>query len=230
MRAKCIGLAGLIFIFTMTSAVGAAELEGLYVGIKGVYSYQDISDPTIKYPGQDFGFSDKDDWVTGFGMAVGYDFDKGLSLPLRVELEYMIRDDAEVAWRGDQGVFISGSFDWELKAETQVDTFLVNFFYDFKNSTALTPFVTAGFGMSFVDWKSSYTDSIATPDISMEDDATEFAWTVGLGCGYKVSDAFTVDAGYRYLDAGTAEAGYQTLSAESDIRLHEVILGLRYEF
>jgi opacity protein-like surface antigen len=230
MKVKCIGLVGLIFIFTMIPSIGAAEWKGLYAEIKGTSSYQDISDPTIKYPSQNFGFSDKDDWAIGGGLAIGYDFDKSFSFPLRVELEYMIRDDAEVAWRGDQGIFISGTFDWELKAETQVDTILVNFFYDFKNSTAWTPFVTAGFGMSFIDWKSSYTDTIATPNISMKDDTTEFAWTVGFGCSYRLTEALLVDAGYRYLYAGTAEADYQTLTAESDIRLHEVVFGLRYAF
>ena len=217
-------------VLAMASPAGADALEGVYVGVKAIYSYQDVSSPLMKTDTDEWYFDDEEDWTAGGGLALGYDFDQRFSMPVRVELEYTLREKAEVAWRGTQGIFIPGNFNWEVKGRTGVDTLLVNLFYDFKNSSAFTPFVTAGAGISFIEWKSSYADTIGTTPVSAENDLTDFAWSVGLGCSYRIADGLMLDLAYRFLDAGTAEAKYRTLTAEADLHLQEVILGLRYAF
>lgn len=230
MTVKHYVLVGVALVFALVSPVWAGGLEGMYVGVKGIYSHQDISGPTLKTPGNTWGFGDESDGAAGGGLALGYDFDRRFALPLRVELEYALRDGAEPKWSGNRGIFIPGTFDWKLEAETEVDTLLVNLYYDVKNRTAFTPYIVAGAGYAFIDWTSRYTDSIGTTPVSADGDVTEFAWTVGLGCSYAVTEALMIDLGYRYVDAGTAEADYQNLTAEADIKLHEVVLGLRYAF
>lgn len=219
-----------VLVLAVAATSSAAGLEGVYFEARGVYSNQRVVDPTLSYSPDRWEFSNKNDWVYGGGLALGYDFSRQFSVPFRVDVEYISRDTAEVSWKGDQGVFISGQFDWKLEAETEVDTLMFNLFYDFKNATAFTPYVNAGVGVAFIDWKSHYADSIGTPDISASDDSTEFAWTIGLGCSCNLTNALAFDLGYRYLDAGQAEAEYQGLDAKADMELHEVILGLRYTF
>jgi len=223
-------IVGFILIVTVASSASAGGLDGMYLGVKGIYSHHESSDPILKWDGNSWRFDDKSDGAVGGGLAIGYDFDKRFTLPLRVELEYAMREEVEPSWTGNQGIFVSYPLNWKLEVETEVDTLLVNLYYDFKNRTSFTPYVGAGAGNSFIDWKSHYTDDGGMTPISANGEVTEFAWSIALGGSYAVTDAFMVDLGYRYVDAGTAEAEYQPLTSETDIELHEVVLGVRYAF
>ena len=63
-------------------------------------------------------------------------------------------------------------------------------------------------------------------------DTTNFAWNLGAGVGYSLTDHIIVDLGYRYTSFGDAKkytSGTLNFQAK-DLDSHEALLGLRYQF
>ena len=66
-------------VLAMASPAGADALEGVYVGVKAIYSYQDVSSPLMKTDTDEWYFDDEENWTAGGGLALGYDFDQRFS-------------------------------------------------------------------------------------------------------------------------------------------------------
>jgi outer membrane autotransporter protein len=116
-----------------------------------------------------------------------------------------------------------------------VHTVFANFYYDFKTGTAFTPYVGAGLGVAWINQKVSSTFrgwTAATDDVSKT--TTNFAWNLGAGVGYALTDNVTVDLGYRYTNFGDGKKFSSTDGTinfqTKDIQSHEALLGLRYQF
>ena len=64
------------------------------------------------------------------------------------------------------------------------------------------------------------------------DDKVSFAWTMGAGIGYRLSDCWGLDLGYRYVDLGEARAKYKEVPGriKKDITSHDIMLSARYYF
>lgn len=108
----------------------------------------------------------------GGGLAVGYDFFQRTSVPVRVELEYMLRSDANFDFNGEN-----------VRVATP-QTLFANAYVDFQNQTIFTPYFGGGVGTSFL--KSDM----------------NFAWNVGAGCAIDLVDDWKATLGYRYVDFG----------------------------
>lgn len=132
----------------------------------------------------------------GGGMALGYDFQSYFKVPMRMEAEYLIRTTTH---------FNKDSYDVSLVAP---QTLFVNLYYDFENESNFTPYIGGGIGAAFVGVDSN------------------FAWNVGAGLTYDISECVALNLGYRYNSYGQFENNNTTgiLSA------HEVLAGLRYKF
>jgi opacity protein-like surface antigen len=108
----------------------------------------------------------------GGGVSVGYNFIHFFDVPVRVELEYMMKADAN----------------FEVDKRTMKmpcpKTLLANVFFDYHNTTDFVPYLMAGAGMSFID-----TDS-------------NFAWNVGAGLKYNFTENTAADFSVRYVDYG----------------------------
>lgn len=231
----------LAFLLTSISAVHANNiLDQSYVSAKLGASILDVKDVDSHYTENStaFGtlkdsarFDSKDKTVFTGSIAYGIDLEKQLSFPIRAELEYTYRDNAEIKnlttpkW--------TTKTDLDLKAQN----LFLNFYYDFKNTSAFTPYVSAGLGMSHNKLK--YTERFVTGLVTKANDSkNDFAWNVGLGLNYTINNNFDVDLGYRYVDLGKVSSTYKMNNVnfdynskiETKLRTQDITLGLRYKF
>jgi opacity protein-like surface antigen len=194
------------------AADGTSAYSGIYVAPKFIYSYQTINDPKESLTGfGSYKYGDEHDSTFGGALAIGYDFNNKTNIPVRAELEYAYRSDAE-----------KGSF------EARTQTLMLNGFYDFRNTTAFVPYIGGGIGISSVKAK------ISSDVISASDTQTNFAWNVGLGIHYEVNKNVAIGLGYRYGDFGEAEisknVGGATYKLNGDMTAHEALVSLKYTF
>ena len=70
------------------------------------------------------------------------------------------------------------------------------------------------------------------PSLSASD--TAFAYQIGAGVGYALSDSTTLQIGYRLqMVDGLSFSGENTVatvSSETDLRIHFLEIGIRYQF
>ncbi|MBC0790384.1 porin family protein, partial [Escherichia coli] len=178
------------------------------------------------------------DTVFSGGIAAGYDFYPQFSIPVRTELEFYARGKADSKYNLDKD-------DWsrdDLKNEVSVNTLMLNAYYDFRNDSAFTPWVSAGIGYARIHQK---TTSISTWDygygssgrksLSRSGSADNFAWSLGAGVRYDVAPDIALDLSYRYIDAGDSSVSYKDewgdkYKSEVDVKSHDIMLGMTYNF
>ncbi len=203
----------LTMILSLTlAAPAAAEINGLYVGGKFLYGYQSHSGASI------FGSSNSGS-VFGGGGFVGYDFYQQSDTPIRAEIEYAFRGNL---YNSEAGPGYTADTHYNMQ------TLLVNFYYDFYNESAFTPYVGAGIGAGFITGEYNY--NIGGNKLKGELDDTVLAWNVGAGVGYAINEQITADLGYRYLSTTNSNkeaAGYDLKTYTS---AHEVSVGVRFNF
>jgi opacity protein-like surface antigen len=138
-----------------------------------------------------------------FTSAVGYAFNQNF----RVDLEYGYQeaDIDRIA-----GVNVDGA------ASLTVHTALANGYYNFKNSTQITPFIGAGVGAAFLEGNLG---SASASD-------TVLAYQGTAGASYSVNDHLAVTGSYRYLDTEDGALGMQKASFSDNL----VRLGMAYSF
>lgn len=185
---------------------------GVYVGA-GVgmtfMSESEVTDSTS--PGEKLDF----EFDSGFGgyLALGYAFDTGFRV--EGEVSYQVNDFDET---------VRGGTTYQLSGDISCLAFLVNGYYDFKNKSSFTPFVTAGAGVAKVE-----TAEFSIPGTGFDaasDDDTVFAWQVGAGISYDFSDKTSVVLKYRFF--GTDEVSLDTMDAE--YYSHNIYIGTRLTF
>ncbi len=173
--------------------------------------------------------SDLDDKIWGAKLAVG------VATPVahgavRTELEYGFSQtfkadftDAETAKAG--GV---------AKMKGDIDTYMLNAYYDIDTGTKFTPYVGAGIGIAHIKAQGNVDfNGERVSDFSKS--KNNFAWQIGAGAAYAVTDNVSVDLGYRYTDAGNVKGtasftGDEKPSIKTESDIHEFLLGARYSF
>jgi|GEM_PF-345625 len=233
-------------------------LSGLYVGAKigaSIASFSDrrvlqgeylfFDENQIPYSGsaQSWAFPAKTDTVLGGGVSLGYTLASKTGLPVRLELDYTARDAAEVSSTRDMtysttygGVYYPANPAVMTQADTvTLNTFMANVWYDIHTGTALTPYIGGGIGWGFVNYKNTRAmlEGVTYDSFTDKKDVTNFAWSVGAGVSYALSERLALDIGYRYVDAGdmkVSASGGEPLSGTSAIASHDVMVGIRYEF
>ncbi|MDO9083341.1 MAG: outer membrane beta-barrel protein [Humidesulfovibrio sp.] len=212
----------------------AADKGGVYVGIKGGYEYKDhnkgdVADSTAA-PNNNNATNQSWSEKSGYtiGGAIGYNF-AGMGLPVRAEAEYLYHN--QFKYSADNAT--SGGLTGTFNSKIDIHTVFANFYYDIKTSTAFTPYVGAGLGVAWINQKVTSTFRNWAPGTSDGNyDTTNFAWNVGAGVGYSLTDNIIIDLGYRYTsfgDAKNVEQGAISFQAK-DLKSHEALLGLRYQF
>lgn len=191
--------------------VPVSAAEGFYVsGNIGLAMANDseLTDSTVPGTTVDTEF----DSGLSFGAALGYDFK-----PFRVEGEISYQqNDIDNIGAGD--VF------FEPTGDAVVLSFLMNGYYDFINSSAFTPYVSAGLGVAQIEFNNLNISALGFSGSNDED--TVFAYQVGVGVGYAITEKVTIDLKYRYF--GTADSEYDTIEAE--FASHNVLFGIRVNF
>ena len=204
------------------SGVAKAEGTGMYLAPKFLMSIQN-NYPTVEV-GPNGPSEDYSQFTLGGALALGYDFNSQFGVPVRAEVEYALRGNSEKSWNYSKKLDIKGAWN--------ASTLFLNLYYDFRNSTAFTPYVGAGLGMAFN--YANYTFSAPGFNANFDDHRTTFAWNVGAGVAYNVNDALYIDAAYRYVDLGYTEAtgtlNGDQIKVGSRPYNHEFMLGLRFAF
>lgn len=171
-----------------------------------------------------------------FGVAFGYDFKESfIDLPVRAELEYAYRGKKEMFKR--DGVGTGGQYSDKL--EVGVQSFFVNAYYDFENSSPVTPYIGLGAGLAVISANLSgkyygVGGGGGTEIKTESENGAAFAWNIGAGAAWKITEPISLDLGYRYADFGkvdfSASGNGARLSGDVKANAHEVMLGLRFSF
>ncbi|MDR2827651.1 MAG: porin family protein [Candidatus Adiutrix intracellularis] len=204
-------------VVASVTPLAAQDLSSFYVTPKVLYSYQsgNVNGPAV---GGEYSKS-----VFGLGLSVGTDFSYSTSLPIRLEVEYLYHGKNKFDNVNNN---VIQSFD------ISSHSFLANAFFDIDIDTAFTPYVGGGLGLAYVN-----TDSVTNflgnfpPIISLKHSGWNFAWNVGGGVAWSLSESMTLDLGYRYVDLGRSDTGFQYLpnvGSSVDLTAHELSLGLRF--
>ena len=171
----------------------------------------------------------------GFSLngAVGYDFG-----PVRIE--------GELSWRRaglDSLTFESltlagtsvdlGNDEVSLKLKGDVSSLglMVNAWYDIDTGTKWVPYFGGGLGTARIalgvdEARSGSLLIAASADYS----DWVFAYQVGAGVGYAISDNWMLQIGYRYFATTAPEFTEDDLTIKSEFNTHNVGLGLRFRF
>lgn len=180
-------------------------------------------------------------FTLGGALAVGYDFYQQFNFPLRVEVELALRGNSRTNWNSPE-VYWAGDLEdgsgWQedFAEGASVDmtfnstTLLANFYYDFRNSTAFTPYVGAGIGVAFNYFGLDVHNTTTGGALSLDKHQTNLAWQVGAGVAYNFTDNIAVDLAYRYLNLGYIEVTKEGESIGIMPYNHEILLGLRVGF
>ncbi|OSL96384.1 outer membrane protein [Escherichia coli] len=181
-------------------------------------------------------------------IAGGYDFRTDYDIPVRTELEYasrsQFRHSGNRQFQADDGDAVTAS-----KADKySIQTLMLNAYYDFYNGSNFTPYVSVGLGLARIKQH-------ADASVWLNDDTTDnlllysssnknkFAWSVGAGTDWRITDNLSTDISYRYLNMGTVSTrqtaqfddeedsiGSAEYSTHARLNTHEFLLGLRYIF
>lgn len=148
------------------------------------------------------------------GVAAGYDF--GNNIRIEGEIAYQKNDLDKVS--------IAGIGEADLTGDVASLALLLNGYYDFKNKSAFTPFISAGLGFAKVELNDFNVPGSGLPDANEDD--TVFAYQVGAGVGYAVTQKVSLDVKYRYF--GTSDPEFDT--AEAEYSSHNFYAGIRVAF
>lgn len=215
----------LLTLLCLLAPAGAhAEQFGLYLTPKLFYGVQNF-DMKESVTNGSIGLGSHSENVFGAGLAVGYDFGLYSAMPVRAELEYATFTEAKGSASGR-----TLGLAYNASGKVDVDTLFLNAYYDFRNETRFTPYLGAGLGMSFVSMKGSDSGN----DYGKHEE-TNFAWNVGLGCAYILTEGISLDLGYRYADLGEAKTGSLGVHGVSalktdEVTMHQFMLGARFSF
>lgn len=228
-----------------TSSFAYAD-SGLYTSLKAGVSDTKFEDYKLDLEngGQSLVFKHKDADETiypNISAAIGFDFSKVSKVNARAELEYTYKDKATFApnissaiINGVEVQFPEG-FPSFLVNELRTQSLMLNGYYDFKNKSKFTPYLSAGVGVSRIENKVSINpEALGTSENITTDTNNNFTWTAGAGVAYKVTENVALDLAYRYVDAGETDVsqsiGGTNLKNTADLVSHDYSLGVRYNF
>jgi opacity protein-like surface antigen len=233
-----------LVLFSVFAFPARAEVMGVYGGLKFIDSIQStgaVSKTTPPLLG-DLGIKSYAQNTIGGGIFIGYDFYPKFQAPVRAEVEYAIRTNMRTEWNKSVQVG-PGTVSHNLKAEWNLQTLFANVYLDFHNSTAFTPYIGGGLGMGFINVSYKGEATAVGPVIGRvttnQTDGklnTVFAWNVGAGCSYAVTENFSLDLAYRFVGLGYNEVSGRARIIGDRLKVgfspyaNEFSLGARFTF
>lgn len=234
-----------IFLSAMSLSSLAYADSGFYTAVKA-----GISDTNLKNT-TEYTVSNLDTYGTfnhadeskaiypNISVAAGFDFGKVTNINARAELEYTYKDKEKFAPNLIGGTSTSNGVTTEVNVtgnekifnELQSQSLMLNGYYDFKNSSKFTPYLSAGAGITRI----KSTRQISGDTVSVKDTDNTFTWSIGAGVAYQVNEQVVLDLGYKYVDAGEMKFNNDnwngaSVKTVSDLTSNEYSLGLRYNF
>lgn len=192
-------LAFVLFSFISTP-VYSSEPDTYFSASAGYAMLEDIevADPVYNY---------NLEYKPGYfvGVAVGHHVKK-----IRGEIELGIQRNEIDAVSVNGGPSVSQDSNDEIR----LLSLLLNLYYDFKNRSPITPYITAGLGLG----------NVSVDGSNEHDPVSEYQ--IGAGVSFRFSDNVVMDLKYRYLATSEVEID----STRFDYVTHNAILGIRVYF
>ena len=194
------------------SPVFAAAQSLPYVSAQGLVSFAEDSDAGIL---TDIEFD------TGYGGALAFGFQHGYRFShSRTEIEVGYRNnDIEDVKLFNQNATHDG--------EVSAISVMANGIYVFETRSPVKPYLMGGLGAARVELDGVRADNVLVVD----DEATDFAYQVGLGLDFWLTESLAIDVGYRYFrvesDEFENEAGDRV---DFEYETQNATLGVRYTF
>ena len=247
----------LLVAIVATSFSGLTNANnGIYASLKSGISDTKMKDNKYDYydSGEDYEFLldyyQKDQSKSiypNISAAVGFDFSKISRLNTRLELEYSYKNSTVfnpksthatilVIAPGDPDFYTEDIYPHDINLfshKLKSQSLMLNGYYDFKNKSKFTPYISAGVGMTYIKNDFYFID----PDYSSSKTDHNFTWSAGVGTTYNVTDNVALDLSYKYVDAGKLKFSGNIIGVDSGsglthfkLNARDYSLGIRYNF
>lgn len=144
------------------------------------------------------------------GVMIGISMGTSKFAPFRFEGELAYRTNDGNKLTGPGGG-VSGN------ADVHSAGLMFNGYYDFKNSSSITPFLGIGAGVAVVDI-----------DGTVDDHDSVFAYQFIAGVGFDINPKLKFDLSYKYFSTATPSFKTGGNSFDLDYSTHSLQIGLRY--
>ena len=239
-KSSIVAFAGL---FVSTVVVAASDEQKFYVQFNAGAAFakpfsEDIVEQCLtNVPGipQCNSFSYKEKTDTGYAASVALGYHLTDQFRLEGEALYQSNDlnsySATLKLIGNDSPFKNSG---ALQGERERTAFLLNAYYDFKNISPFTPYITGGVGGYHLRIKASRFNDNFRP--SRENDL-DFAWQVGAGLNYRIDERISFDLKYRYFSGSNAEITipsgspfFRDINELHQVGDHQIMAGIRVGF
>lgn len=217
MKRTCLTITILLCLLQLLCTPALARLAGPYAGF--FVGGNLLPDAQSSDSQGDFGLS-FDPALQGSAVC-GWEFEPGNPIGEgRIELEYSHRRNPL-----DQVEFAEGNF--KGGGNLTADSLLVNFFGAYHDKSRWAPYLGGGIGVARIK-----TDDLqVTGQLLSSDSATVFAYQLGAGCEYALTERLNLDFGYRYFGSSSPEfSAANGRKFEMDYASHSVVFGVKLGF
>jgi opacity protein-like surface antigen len=122
--------------------------------------------------------------------------------------------------------------------KVNIQTGMINLFYDIATYQKLTPYIGFGFGYAKINPKKASLSTKTTETLYMSNKSENLTYALMGGLSINMTDRINVDIGYKFQDFGKAKPLYSQnmLTTGSDIvkgfkiKTHSGTIGVRYSF
>lgn len=200
---KGLGLAGAALAAVLCLSTVAEARDGFYLTARGGMTWNNLNSKKDSVTADKVS---KLDHVGMFGGAIGYKYKY-----FRAEFEYISRKDAE------EEITTSGVHTSDMTVSS--DSYMANIYLDFMPNYWISPYVSAGIGMSQLEMTNKTVGAFGQSEKWEKD---TFTWQVGAGLTLRLNRCLNIDTGYRYYTLGKIE--------NAEVNSHEWYAGLRFTF
>jgi opacity protein-like surface antigen len=213
-------LAVLLLFFSITPLNAQTRLYDVYIsGNVGIALTEnaELTDSTIPDLEVEVGFDDNLTLSGAVGLVGGY-------YRSELEVSYQEHDLDSISV---SGITVDPA-DFGVSGDLSILTGLVNAYFDFESGFPnLRPYVTGGLGFTNAEVNGAIeVVSVDGTSITDNDDDSAFAYQLGAGLGYSITDNITLDLRYRFFSAPNLE--FET--TETKFKSHNLSAGVRVRF
>jgi opacity protein-like surface antigen len=166
-----------------------------------------------------------------YGLEAGTRLNENLRMGLSIDYRpsYLAKTSSSEL-DSDTGDKYNTNIEYKVKSLVA----MANVYYDITEINGFTPYMN--FGLGVAKNKLKYTSSTVVQDTpgvtneSIKSNKTNFAYKVGLGTRYSVSQAVDLDLRYQFADLGKFKVNSSEGLKKGKLRAHEFLVGVAYKF
>ncbi len=189
-----------------------------YIGVQGSIPFVEETDVNVN--SSNAGDLDFDSGY-GVGVSLGYTprTQNAILNNSRFELEYYYRQN-------ELDEFNAGGASTQISDDIASQTYMINYYYDFKTDSRMTPYVGAGIGVAEVD--------LTIPSLAVDDEDSVMAYQLMAGLGWQPEALLNtvLQVGYRFVDT-TDNPEFSAINGQRldhEYMVHSIEAGARFRF